>query len=304
MNTFKIGDKVKILSHGCKLNIRNQDYYNEIGLLLGIDNSDEYPYYIKISRSIGYNYIFVKEVELINTEIKVNDIVKVIKNQNFVIIPIGTQCKVLKTDFDDNNFSLLYYVQSLKDNSLFDWVEDVELYEADTINKEDVIISSNYNIAGTIDILDNSVIFDESDPFPHYKWQQNLYKISVDEYNKKLSDWKLKGAEAIKRGTEIHQQIENQLNGYKESEGKIYYDLDWQLIQDLGELLFSNKVENGGKYNRENWKKDLNIKDLEDSLERHFMKYKLGLVDEEHDLSIVANIMMLRYLKRLRNIKK
>lgn len=89
--------------------------------------------------------------------------------------------------------------------------------------------------------------------------------------------------------------------GYKDLGGKIYYDLDWQLIQDLGTLLYSNKVENGGKYTRENWKKDLQVKDLEDALDRHYLKYKLGQIDEEHDLAIVANIMMLRYLKRKQN---
>lgn len=89
--------------------------------------------------------------------------------------------------------------------------------------------------------------------------------------------------------------------GHKDLEGKLYYDIDWQIVQDLAKLLYTNKVENGGKYERGNWKNHLRIENLEDALDRHFIKYKIGETDEEHDLAIVANIMMLRYLKRKEN---
>jgi hypothetical protein len=88
---------------------------------------------------------------------------------------------------------------------------------------------------------------------------------------------------------------------FKDKEGKIYYDIDWQMIQDLGEHLYKNKVEAGGKYLRDNWKKGMNIQDMSDAIDRHYIKMKLGWEDEDHALALISNLMILRYLKRQQN---
>lgn len=93
-------------------------------------------------------------------------------------------------------------------------------------------------------------------------------------------------------------ELDQTPTAFKDKEGKIYYDIDWQMIQDLGEHLYKNKVEAGGKYLRDNWKKDMNIQDMLDAIDRHFLKLKLGWEDEDHALALISNLMILRYLKR------
>ena len=49
---------------------------------------------------------------------------------------------------------------------------------------------------------------------------------------------------------------------YKEKEGKLFYELDWDFITQMAERMASNK----GKYEPYNWKKLDNVEDLKNEI--------------------------------------
>ena len=89
------------------------------------------------------------------------------------------------------------------------------------------------------------------------------------------------------------------LNGYKESEGKLIYDVDWEFMKDIAIRMAQNK----GKYEKYNWKKPIDLNQLDEAIERHWVSYKSGDLSEDHEIAIVCNIMMKRYHTRHQKIK-
>ena len=56
----------------------------------------------------------------------------------------------------------------------------------------------------------------------------------------------------------LEHQIENN-NGIKETEGKLYYELSWEFIEEMAKRMANNK---SNKYPLFNWKKNINVEDL------------------------------------------
>ena len=84
--------------------------------------------------------------------------------------------------------------------------------------------------------------------------------------------------------------------GKKESEGKLFYELDWDFITQMAERMQSNK--SNGKYEKWNWKKPTGIEDLKQALFRHViavMKNDYEDDDQEfgHITAIANNAMMI-----------
>lgn len=88
---------------------------------------------------------------------------------------------------------------------------------------------------------------------------------------------------------------------YKETEGKLFYELDWGFITQMAERMSSNKKE--GKYSLWNWKKPMTPKGLEDLKQatfRHLLEVLDGKYEDDgrpfgHIEAISDNMMMINY---------
>ena len=87
---------------------------------------------------------------------------------------------------------------------------------------------------------------------------------------------------------------------YKETEGKLFYELDFEFIKQMAERMASNK----GKYEPYNWQKLDNIDDLKQSLFRHVLEVMNGNYKDDnrefgHLEAVAINAMFINYqLKR------
>ena len=72
--------------------------------------------------------------------------------------------------------------------------------------------------------------------------------------------------------TEIEEE-----EGYKESNDKLEYELDWDFIKQVAERMATNK----GKYSAYNWKKSMDIEKLKQSLFRHVIEVMNGNYQED-----------------------
>lgn len=85
------------------------------------------------------------------------------------------------------------------------------------------------------------------------------------------------------------------VQGTKEEDGKLNYELDWEFVKNMAERMAMNK----GKYEPYNWQKPLNIKKLINANTRHFMEIQLGQYSDEqlygHFIALACNSMMIVY---------
>ena len=84
--------------------------------------------------------------------------------------------------------------------------------------------------------------------------------------------------------------------GYKESNDKLEYELDWDFIKQVAERMSTNK----GKYSAYNWKKSMDIEKLKQSLFRHVIEVMNGNYQDEereygHLEALVCNAMFINY---------
>ena len=92
----------------------------------------------------------------------------------------------------------------------------------------------------------------------------------------------------------LEHQIENN-NGIKETNGKLYYELSWEFIEEMAKRMANNK---SNKYPLFNWKKNINVEDLKQAINRHHIEvmkgnYKDGDELLGHVVSYACNSMML-----------
>ena len=90
--------------------------------------------------------------------------------------------------------------------------------------------------------------------------------------------------------------LKTQAKAYKEKEGKLFYELDWDFITQMAERMASNK----GKYDPYNWKKLDNVEDLKQALFRHVIAIMKGEYEDDgrefgHLESAACNLMMINY---------
>ena len=111
--------------------------------------------------------------------------------------------------------------------------------------------------------------------------------------------------EAFKKAENIkakkHMELKKETEtAYKETEGKLHYELDFEFITQMAERMASNK----GKYEPYNWQKLDNINDLKQSLFRHVLEVMNGNYEDDnrakgHLEAVAINAMFINYqLKR------
>lgn len=86
------------------------------------------------------------------------------------------------------------------------------------------------------------------------------------------------------------------MQAYKETEGKLNYELDFSFIKQLAERMSANK----GKYPPYNWKKLDNVEDLKQAMYRHVTEIMLGNYKDDNRLyghieALALNCMFINY---------
>ena len=98
--------------------------------------------------------------------------------------------------------------------------------------------------------------------------------------------------------------VEPELNvAYKETEGKLFYELDFEFITQIAERMASNK----GKYEPYNWQKLDNIDDLKQSLFRHVLEVMNGNYKDDnrefgHLEAVAINAMFINYQLKINKV--
>ena len=115
--------------------------------------------------------------------------------------------------------------------------------------------------------------------------------IVVNDYGISINFLSLDDTFKLKEETET---------AYKETKGKLHYELDFEFITQMAERMASNK----GKYEPYNWQKLDNIADLKQSLFRHVLEVMNGNYKDDnrefgHLEAVAINAMFINYqLKR------
>lgn len=95
----------------------------------------------------------------------------------------------------------------------------------------------------------------------------------------------------------------NNTIGKKETEGKLFYEFDWEFIEAAAKRMQENK----GKYKPYNWKSSIDIEEIKQALNRHHIEvmkgnYKDGEDELGHVVSYMNNAMILWHqLKNFQN---
>lgn len=90
-----------------------------------------------------------------------------------------------------------------------------------------------------------------------------------------------------------------EIEGRKESEGKLFYELDFEFITQMAERISQNK----SKYEKWNWKKPIDVESLKQALFRHVLAVMNGDVSEDHLGAVAINAMMINYQQKMESLK-
>ena len=93
------------------------------------------------------------------------------------------------------------------------------------------------------------------------------------------------------------------MSGYKETEKKLIYDIDFDYVKKMAERMQLNR----DKYPVGNWKKPLQVEDLKQALFRHTMEIMKGSYSDEqeygHLVALGCNaFMIIEQLKQKQNV--
>lgn len=102
--------------------------------------------------------------------------------------------------------------------------------------------------------------------------------------------------------TKSYEVLESE--GKKEKNGKLFYEFDWEFIEEIAIRMQQNK---GDKYPPYNWKKLIDPEDLKQAINRHHIEVMKGNYEDDgnpfgHVVAYACNAMMLYH--QLKNNKK
>ena len=114
----------------------------------------------------------------------------------------------------------------------------------------------------------------------------------------KQIEWAEKVLEKQEQSTKGHStrlKANTPMEGKKENNGKLYYELSWEFIEEMAKRMANNKSD---KYPLYNWKKNIDIEELKQAINRHHIEvmkgnYKDGNEVLGHIVSYACNAMML-----------
>lgn len=108
---------------------------------------------------------------------------------------------------------------------------------------------------------------------------------------------KSKGGGIQKKHMVITDQIleKEEPKAYKETDGKLYYEFDWEFIEAMAKRMQNNKK---GKYELYNWKKPMEPDNIKQAINRHHIEVMKGNYDDgdvflDHIVAYATNSMIL-----------
>lgn len=115
--------------------------------------------------------------------------------------------------------------------------------------------------------------------------QRNKIEIQYDPFSNKEEDPLAKFKQLINKGT-------------KDSINKQHVEFNWEFLNEIMSRLGKNKIENGGKYEFENWKKEMDVRALKDALFRHVLQIMNDNYEDEgeeygHLCAVALNAMFI-----------
>lgn len=130
----------------------------------------------------------------------------------------------------------------------------------------------------------------------------NSYQYTEEE-RKVFKDWN--NSTATREGVgkyDLKVESKDENIGIKEVKGKLYYELSWEFIEEMAKRMANNKSD---KYPLYNWKKNINIEELKQAINRHHIEVMKGNYKDEdevlgHIVSYACNSMMLWEQLRLK----
>lgn len=101
-------------------------------------------------------------------------------------------------------------------------------------------------------------------------------------------------------------------NGFKDSTNKQWVEYDWEFLKLQMTRLGNFKIENGGKYDKDNWKLPMDIEQLKAATLRHTLDLMENKFDDEGEYGTLAAISLncmfifnqLNQVKQLKNENK
>ena len=187
---------------------------------------------------------------------------------------------------------------------MFKWFESNTINAIDYSSVSD-FLGENYkskgeinkHLKGVLDGLDHEKSGKNLSPKEQKMWSMLNPVMAVNRVNKKPREKHinpfLQPFDNLKGGESVE--------AYKETEGKLFYELDWGFITQMAERMASNKKES--KYDLWNWKKPMTpkgIEDLKQATLRHLLAVLDGVYEDDgrefgHIEAISAGMMMINY---------
>lgn len=148
------------------------------------------------------------------------------------------------------------------------------------------------------DLLDEELTI--IDVIPEDQWGDTNLSGSL-RFKDTSYSWPIWWFEVIQTSNEyIEQGMKKLMTGVKDSMGKVSYrEINWDFVTAMAKRLNSNKIQFGGKYEPNNWKKDIDLNLIEDALVRHMIAFINGTDSEEspidHLVAIAVNCQIFHY---------
>lgn len=160
-------------------------------------------------------------------------------------------------------------------------------------------------------IENNSLLNQQPTPLKNYNSTRHKYNPNTNPANfSRDVKYDLKSESNLSNEMETFDVMwtantEKPKTAYKETEGKLFYELDWEFITQMAERMASNKKES--KYQLFNWKNPMTpkgIDDLKQATLRHLLEVLQGRYEDDkrefgHLEAISDNMMMLNYQLKL-----
>ena len=135
--------------------------------------------------------------------------------------------------------------------------------------------------------------------------EYEIFEINEEDYTYKvINDYGIKIDFIFSYFDEFFKpKEEKEETAYKETEGKLFYELDFEFITQMAERMASNK----GKYEPYNWQKLDNIDDLKQSLFRHVLEIMNGNYKDDnrefgHLEAVAINAMFINYQLKINEV--
>jgi hypothetical protein len=154
--------------------------------------------------------------------------------------------------------------------------------DAEIVNPNDI------KRQGEIPIKHDYTFADDEQP----EWTERVIDLTRTKLNLLREEAERRAAQAMYPLKEA--DATPTLQGIKDSDGKLSYELSFEFLQAMALRMEKNKA----KYPPYNWKKPIDREELNKAIKRHFFEIQMGMYADEgeplgHIVALACNLMML-----------